>query len=245
MNKGKETFQRILAVIVIIAMLGMLGIPFSIVIFFAVVAYFIWRAFQKSELQEAAYIFEFYISANDILRDEDRRWFGFEITEVITRGERILNSMSDPPPLVYFALGALYHQAGQHERAEQHLSYVVENDLSNEKHRIIPSPELRRYVQILRKIEREPTEAPLSVAAFRGLERARRHRAAAMLEQSREQLKTKRAIEGTRKEEVRKEDFSNGDSTHRILTSVTHTVLAPPPIVEVLRDVYEEEKKSA
>jgi hypothetical protein len=245
MNKGKETFQRILAVIVIVAMLSMLGIPFSIVIFFAVVAYFIWRVVQKTELQEAAHIFEFYISANDILREEDRRWFGFEITEVITRGERVLNSMSDPPPLVYFALGALYHQAGQHERAEQHLAYVVENDLSNEKHRIIPSPELRRYVQILRKIEREPTEAPLSVAAFRGLERARRHRAAAMLEQSREQLKTKRAIGETKREEMKKEEIQTFEIPHRILTGVPHTVLAPPPIVEVLHDVYEEEKKTA
>jgi hypothetical protein len=245
MNKGKETFQRILAIIVIIAMLGVMRIPFSVVILFAVVAYFIWRAVQKSELQEATHIFEFYISANDILRDEDRHWFGYEITDVISRGERILNSMSDPPPLVYFAVGALCHKAQQHEKAEQHLAYIVENDLSDERHRLIPSPELRRYVKILRKIEREPTEAPLSMAAVRSLERARRHRAATMLEKTREQLKIKHAIDEKRQKDKANETVFNFEPPQHILTGVPHTVLAPPPIVEVLRDVYEEEKKSA
>ena len=245
-NKGKETFQRILAIIVIIAMLGVIGIPFSVVIFFAVVAYFIWRAVQKSELQEAGQIFEFYIAANDILRDEDRRWFGFEVAEVIARGERVLHSMPDPPPLVYFALGALYNYAGQHDSAQQHLAYVTENDLSHERHRLAPSPELRRYVQVLRKIEREPTEAPLTMAAIRSLERARRHRALAMLEQSREELNKKPALEAVKIEEKKKEEPLNLESVKPLITSSTYPVLAPPPpIAEVLRDVYEEEKKTA
>lgn len=244
-NKGKEIFQRILAVIVIIAMLGVVGIPFSVVIFFAVVAYFIWRAVQKSELQDAAQIFEFYISANDILRDEDRHWYGYEITEVISRGEKILYSMTDPPPLVYFALGALCHKVEQYEKAEQHLAYIVENELSDERHRIIPSAELRRYVQVLRKIEREPTEAPLSMAAVRSLERARRHRAPAMLEKTREQLEIKQALDEAKQKDRGHESVLNFEPPQHIVTGVPHTVLAPPSIVEVLRDVYEEEKKTA
>jgi hypothetical protein len=245
-SKGKETFQRILAIIVIIAMLGVIGIPFSVVIFFAVVAYFIWRAVQKSELQEAGQIFEFYIAANDILREEDRRWFGFEVAEVIARGERVLHSMPDPPPLVYFALGALYNYTGQHEAAQQHLAYIVENDLSHERHRAVPSSELRRYVQILRKIEREPTEAPLTMAAIRSLERARRHRALLMLEQSREQLNKKPALEAVKNEEKKKDEPLNLESVRPLITSSIYPVLAPPPpITEVLHDIYEEEKKTA
>jgi hypothetical protein len=160
-NKGKEAAQRLLAIIVIMAMLGVMGIPFSVIIFFATVTFFIWRAVQHTEHQETGRIFEFYIAANDVLRDEERHWFGFEIAEVIERGESILRSMSDPPPLIYFSLGALYHKAGDHEAAAEHLSYIVENDLSDERHRLSPSAELRRYVHILRKLEREPAVACL------------------------------------------------------------------------------------
>src|ERR671939_564866 len=187
-SKGRESAQRLLAIIVIIAMLVVMGIPPSVVVFFAIVTYFIWRAVQRSEHQETGRIFEFYISANDILRDEERRWYGFEVAEVIDRGERVLNSMTDPPPLVYYALGALYHKAGDHEAAAEHLSYIVENGLSDERHRLAPSSELRRYVHILRKLEREPAVAPQTMAAIRSLDRARHNRAAFMLAECREKL---------------------------------------------------------
>ncbi len=242
MNKGKETFQRILAVIIIIAMLGVIGIPFSVVIFFAIVAYFIWRAVQKTELQESVHIFEFYISANDILRDEERRWFGFEINEIISHGERILHSMSDPPPLVYFALGVLYHTIGNHESAEKHLAYIVENDFSNERHRIMPSRELKSYAHVLRKIEREPTEAPLTVAAVRSLERARRLRASALLEKTREELKKKPLIE-EKTNGHKKDEPTTFKETPSLFSNVSTPVLAPPPpIAEVLHDLYETEE---
>src|ERR1051325_11282625 len=102
-SQGKEAAQRLLAIIVIVAMLGLMGIPFSVIIFFATVTYFIWRAIQQSERQDTGRVFEFYIRANDILRDEERHWYGFEIAETIERGERVLHSMTDPPPLVHFA----------------------------------------------------------------------------------------------------------------------------------------------
>ena len=91
--KGRESAQRLLAIIVIVAMLVVMGIPHSVVVFFAILTYFIWRAVHRSEHQETGRIFEFYIAANDILRDEERRWYGFEIAEVIERGERVLHSM--------------------------------------------------------------------------------------------------------------------------------------------------------
>ena len=245
-SQGREAAQRLLAIIVIVAMLGVMGIPFSVIIFFATVTYFIWRAIQQSERQDTGRIFEFYIRANDILRDEERHWYGFEIAEVIERGERVLHAMSDPPPLIYYALGALYHQAGDHEAAVEHLSYVVENDLADERHRFAPSPELRRYVHILRKLEREPTEAPQTMAAIRSLDRARRHRAAELLAQSRERLNAVPHIsQASSAAKTSLKESANDTATQNASAKRTATLVAPPPISDVLRDVYEEEKKTA
>lgn len=248
-TKGREAAQRILAIVVIIAMLGVMGIPPSIIIFFTVITYFIYRAVQRSEHQETGRIFEFFISANDILRDEERRWYGFEIMEVIERGERVLHSMSDPPPLIYYALGALYNHAGDHQAAVEHLSYVVENDLADERHRLTPSPELSRYVHILRKLEREPSEAPMTMAAIRSLDRARRQRAATLLAESRERLEAIPALTPPAQPTpnmIMEHVLSQTDNTaKRASAHVRPGAHPPPPIAEVLRDVYEEEKKTA
>ena len=244
-NKGKESAQRLLAIIVIMAMLGVMGIPFSVIIFFATVTFFIWRAVQHTEHQETGRIFEFYIAANDVLRDEERHWFGFEIAEVIERGEHILRSMTDPPPLVYFSLGALYHKAGDHEAATEHLSYIVENDLSDERHRLAPTAELRRYVHILRKLEREPAVAPQTMAAIRSLDRARHNRAAFMLAESRERLNLVTALNPAADASATSRQ-SPADAATQAESQRRHSTLAPPPpIAEVLRDLYEEEKKTA
>jgi hypothetical protein len=249
MNKGQEAAQRLLAIIVIMAMLSVMGIPLTVIIFFATVVYFVWRAVQRSEQQDIKGIFDFYISANEILRDDEKRWYGFEIAGAISEGERVLNLMSDPPPLVYFTLGALYNRAGEHEAAVEHLSYVVENDHGDEGRRFSYSPELKRYVQVLRRLEREPAEAPQTMAAMRSLERARRMRAQTLLEESRAQSKT-----------VAPAPLPSA-TTHAKDSGATLSSLAgarqqqsqpaappppmPPPIADVLRDVYEEEKKTA
>ncbi len=244
---GKESAQRWLAIIVIVAMLALMGIPPSVIIFFSVITYFIWRAAQRSEYHETRRIFDFYISANDVLRDDERQWYGFEVAEIIDRGERVLHSMSDPPPLVNFALGALYNYAGDHEAAVEHLSYVVENDLADERHRLHPSPELRRYVHILRKLEHEPAEAPLSMAAVRSLDRARRNRAAVMLAESRERLNVIPQLASTPTLSASSgQDIPRGDIVQKPSPNLRSNPLAPPPpISEVLRKVYEEEKKTA
>ena len=253
--KGKEATQRLLAIIVIIAMLAMMGIPPSVIIFFTIVTYFIWRAVQRSEHQETGRIFEFYISANDILRDEERRWYGFEVQEVLSRGDRILHAMSDPPPLVYFAMGALYNYMGDHEAAVEHLSFVAENDLADERHRFEPSPELRRYVHILRKLEREPTEAPQTMAAIRSLDRVRRNRADSLLAESRERLRAIPSLNASASSAQqltsREKPSPHGEPVARSATTAAASPRrqsnqqAPPPIADVLRDVYEEEKKTA
>ncbi|MBC7798481.1 MAG: hypothetical protein H7Z37_16550, partial [Pyrinomonadaceae bacterium] len=177
------------AVLGVMAMVfAMMQIPMTIIIFLVLVGYFVWRAVVRTEIGEVRGIFEFYLAANEILRDDERRWFGFEINDVTMRGERILAMMPDAPPLVHFALGALYHHAGNFNAADVHLAYLTENQTYDERNFKSASAELRSYVRILRKLEREPSEAPQTMAAIRALERARRHRAAVLLTESREKI---------------------------------------------------------
>ncbi|NJM52238.1 MAG: hypothetical protein HC846_01890 [Blastocatellia bacterium] len=175
-----------------------------------------WKTFIQTSPSATREVFEFYLTANEILRNEERRWFGFEIQEVILNGEIILQRMNGAPPLVYFALGALYNKIGNHKAAVNHLGYVLENDVSDESNYLYATPELKEYVKILRKIEREPSEAPQTSAAIRALERTRRNRGKAILDESRKALelleqKQLNAPEDkqTAKENVLKSLFSN------------------------------------
>ena len=248
MTKGQETAQRLIAVVVIMAMLGVMGIPLTVILFFATVVYFVWRAVQRSEQQDVKNVFDFYVAANEILRDEEKRWYGFEVNRVIAEGERVLHMMADPPPLVYFTLGALYHRAGDHEAAAEHLAYVLEEEGGDEASRTQPSSELRRYVDVLRRIEREPNEAPQTTAAMRALERARRARAAAMLEESRGRLAAAPPQQAAIPAAAAHKPEEHGLHTltgKRPLGPPTPTPVVPQPIAEVLRDLYDEEKKTA
>ncbi|HQU84364.1 MAG TPA: hypothetical protein PKY59_14605, partial [Pyrinomonadaceae bacterium] len=184
----KEKGQYLLAFGVIAAMLTVANFPPFVIVFFGIFAYFLWKMFSMPSRNETREIFEFYLSANDILRDDERRWFGFEIQEIINRGENILQSMNVAPPLVHFTLGALYHKVGNHKTAINHLAFVVENENSDESAFTNPTPELKNYVKVLRKIEREPAEAPLTSTAIRALERARRNRGKSLLNESRQVL---------------------------------------------------------
>lgn len=180
-----EKGQYALAFVVVAAMLLVAGFPTFVIFFFGIFAYFLWKIFTAGTRSETREIFEFYLTANEILRDDDRRWYGFEVRETIARGERIARFMTSPPPLVHFALGALYRKTGEFEEAAANLSKVVEAADTDELKMVFPSQELRNYVRILRKIEREPAEAPLTSAAVRSLERARRLRGQSLLEECR------------------------------------------------------------
>lgn len=184
----KEKTHYALAFGLIATMLVVANFPMFVVFFFGIFAYFLWKTFSQPSRNETREIFEFYLNANEILRDDERRWFGFEVQEVVGRGERLLQIMNGAPPLLYFALGALYNKIGDHKSAVNHLSYVIENENADEATYVYPSPDLRNYVRILRKIEREPAEAPQTSAAVRALERARRNRGKAMLQNSRLEL---------------------------------------------------------
>jgi hypothetical protein len=182
----KEKSQYVIAFGVIASMLYITGFPIFVIFFFGILAYFIWKTLAAPSPSGTREIFEFYLVSNEILRDDERRWYGFEVQDAINRGEKILKYMSGAPPLVHFTLGALYNKIGDHQSAVKNLTYIVENESSDETNMVYPSPELRNYVKILRKIEREPTEAPLMSAAVRALERARRNRGKSLLEKSRE-----------------------------------------------------------
>ncbi|MEK7723910.1 MAG: hypothetical protein AAB336_06145 [Acidobacteriota bacterium] len=187
-NALKEKTQYALTFGVIATMLLVAGFPVFVVGFFGIFAYFLWKTFIQTSPNSTREVFEFYLTANEILRNEERRWFGFEIQEVILNGEVILQRMNGAPPLVYFALGALYNKIGNHKAAVNHLGYVLENDISDESNYLYATPELKEYVKILRKIEREPSEAPQTSAAIRALERTRRNRGKLILEESRKAL---------------------------------------------------------
>lgn len=187
-NSFKENTQYVMAFGLIATMLLVANFPTFVVFFFGIFAFFLWKTFSQPARSGTREIFEFYLAANEILRDDERRWFGFELQEVIGRGERILQLMNGAPPLVYFTLGALYEKIGDHKSAVNHLAYIIENENADEQTYVYPSPELRGYVRILRKIEREPAEAPQTSAAIRALERARRNRGKALLENSRAEL---------------------------------------------------------
>jgi hypothetical protein len=251
--------QKLVAILVILAMLALMGIPPTVIIFFVTVVYFVWHAVERSEQHETRRIFDFYLAAGDVLREDERRWFGFEITEVIGQGESVVHSMTDPPPLVHFALGALYNRIGDHEAAAEQLAYVLESEGGDERQRTAPSPELRRYVSVLRRLEHDAAEGPQTVAAIRNLERARRARAASLLEESRRHLgaaamRTTADLTAPRDLYTdRAHATTSQESPHRLHLGSTNAAAPPPlspptkpaPISEVLRDLYEEEKKTA
>ncbi len=184
----KERGQYLLAFGVVASMLLVTGFPVFVIFFFGIFAYFLLRMFSTGSRSETREIFEFYLTANEMLRDNERRWYGFEINEAIKRGEEIVHQMSAAPPLVYFALGALQNKTGNHKAAVANLTHVVENPASDELSYAFPTPELRNYVKVLRKIERDPADAPLTSAAVRALERARKIRGKALLEESRQRF---------------------------------------------------------
>ncbi len=236
---NRKLAQRAIAVIVIVALLDVVGISPPIIIFFVGAGFLIWRAAQHSESRETERIFDFFISADEILRAKERQWYGFEIAEVIGKGEDVFNSMPDPPALTWFALGALHHSVGDYRAFVDHLAPIVEDESCKEYQCSAPSPQLRRYVDMLRKIEREPAIAPQAIAAFRNLERARHKNAALLLAESRKQLTV------AEPEHSQSKCSESSDDARPITTSFAgplNVITAPPPISEVLRDVYQDER---
>jgi len=147
--------------------------------------------------------------------------------------------MPDPPPLHYFALGALYQRLGNHEAAVRYLARLHEGERYDETQRIVPSAQLRRYVTMLRRLEQHPAAELQMLSAIRNLERARQRSAAQMLIDSRTLIETATAKPGVVEAvpETKEETFS----TSAPLTSIS----APPPIATVLHDIYPDETSAS
>ncbi|HVF30437.1 MAG TPA: hypothetical protein VNA22_05675 [Pyrinomonadaceae bacterium] len=261
----KERGQYFLAFAVVASMLLVAGFPLFVIFFFGIFAYFLLRMFATGSRSETREVFEFYLTANEMLRDDERRWYGFELNDAIRRGEEIVRRMSPAPPLVYFALGALQNKAGNHKSAVTNLAYVAENAASDEASHAFASPELQNYVRVLRKIEREPADAPLTSAAVRSLERARKLRAKTLLEESRQKFATPpvpeevpreleageenvyqfQPLETLREEQLKNEGGGDGPASRRPrILKAKHETSDPyadrKPISEVLHDIYDK-----
>jgi len=230
-GNGKLTTKAI-AIVIIVAILNAVGLSPVVMVFVTGVVFVIWLFARRAQLREVERIFEFYVAADAILREEERRWYGFEIAEVIEHGESMLEILPDPPPLTYFALGALYQRIGNHAAAVQYLSRLNEDLHYDETHRLAPSPQLRRYVMLLRRLEYHPAAEPQTLGAIRSLERTRQRSAAKMLTESRESLMTATPAPEP-KQELKEEPFA--------ASAPLSSISAPPPISAVLRDVYREE----
>ena len=233
---GKLTTKAI-AVIIVVAMLNAVGFPPVIMVMITSMIFVVWLFVRRSQAREVERMFDFYIAADAILRDEERRWYGFEIAEVIEHGESLLEIMPDPPPLNYYALGALYHRLGNHQASVEYLSRITEDEHNDETHRTTPSPQLRRYVMMLRRIEYHPASAPQTLAAIRSLERARQRNAEKILLESRAQIETDKSNVKPENQVVEgPEEMSFAPSMP--LSAIS----APPPISKVLHDLYQDER---
>jgi hypothetical protein len=235
-NTGKLTTKAI-AVVVIVAMLDAVGLPPMVMVFITGVVLVVWLFARHAQAREIDRIFDFYVAADAILREEDRRWYGFEIAEVIEHGEGLLEIMPDPPPLSYFTLGALHHRLGNHKAAAEYLTRVAEDKQYDETHRTSPSPQLRRYVTMLRRVEYYPSTAPQTLAAIRSLERARQRGAEKLLLDSRNLLEAAKDAQAPEVKETREE-------VKYAPSLPLSAISAPPPISTVLRDVYQDETRA-
>lgn len=237
---------RVSAGVVIVAtMVGVLKIVRSapvVLVVFAVLGLLVLIALKVRANRRTKVIFGFYVRANEILTDGERSRYHFEIAEVIRTGQKIVRSMPDAPPLSRFALGALYYSIADHNAAVEQLGFAAEEELLKESSHISPSRQLRRYVSRLRKIERRPRRSAKIRAAIASLEEMHHERGARLLAESQQQLKRMvEAYEGEMSEEIRSPRRDVAISTTRSLKSIT----APPPISEVLNDIYQEEPKAS
>ena len=236
-SMGKLTTKAI-AVVIVVAMLNAVGFQPVIMVMITSMVLVVWLFVRRAQAREVERMFDFYIAAEAILRDEERRWYGFEIAEVIEHGESLLEIMPDPPPLNYYALGALYHRLGNHQASVDYLSRVTEDEHYDETHRTAPSPQLRRYVMMLRRIEYHPASAPQTLAAIRGLERGRQRNAAKLL------LESRNVIENQKSDVKPEQQVTEAPEEMSFAPSLPLSAIsAPPPISKVLHDVYQDETR--
>ena len=233
-SSNKKLIQKSIAVVVIVALLQLVGVSPMIMLFATTIVFFAWIVSHRSQARELEQMFNFYVSAEAVLRDDERHWYAFEVAEVIEEGERAFDWMPDCPTLHLFALGALYHRIGKYEVTVEYLGRVLEDGHYDEQQNTSPSNQLRRYVMMLRRLEANPALAPQKLAAVRSLERMRRKHASRLLQESRTFLQTPKP------ENAQPEPSQTPVESH-VPQHALPLVNTRPPISEVLHDVYQDD----
>ena len=239
----KKLAVKIVAVVVGVAFVIVLAIvgqaPVFVVTCFSL-GFLISGLFALRAKRQTEVIFRFYVAADEVLRADEKRPYRFEIADVIRTGEKVVMLMPDPPPLSRFALGALYSSIGDHNGAVEQLGLAAEEEGLKDSSHVSPSRQLRRYVARLRQIERTPKRLAINTAIV-SLERMHRERAARLLAENQQQLKRMvEAYDSELAEQLTSLQQGRAIATSRSLKSIT----APPPISEVLNDIYQEEPNS-
>lgn len=234
--------QKLVAIILVGAVLAAAGVSVLIIISVVAAGMLIMIAVQRSQRRKTDLVFAFYVAADEVLCDEDRR-YRFEVADAIKAGERVVRLLPDPPPLSSFALGALYYSVDDHNAAIEHLALAAEEQILKDSIHKKPSRQLRRYVARLRRIERAPQRFARVNAAIQNLERLHRETGARLLAESQRHLK--KLVEAYANVGAEQNKLPQPDggmiSPARQLSSIT----APPPISQVLNDVYQEEATSS
>ena len=92
MKSGNKRFaQKAIAVVVIVTMLYGAGVAPVVMMFVSGVVLVVFLVSRRSQNREAERIFDFYLAAEGVLRDEERKWYGFEVTEVIEEGMEVIH----------------------------------------------------------------------------------------------------------------------------------------------------------
>ena len=237
-SANKRFAQKAIAVVVIVTLLYGVGVAPLVMIFVTALVLVIFVITRRAQNKEIERIFDFYLAAEAILRDEDRRWYGFEVAEVIENGEMGLEELPDPPPLLMFTLGALHHLIGNDATSKEYLARVVEDEGFEERNRTAPSGQLRRYVQLLRRIEGEPSLAPQTLGAVRSLETMRRRRAFTLLAEARKSLKI---VDPPQIKQVAIAPAAVDSQSANVNSEIKPPSSPPPPIMDVLNDIYQDE----
>jgi hypothetical protein len=233
------------ALLLVAATWKLAGVAPMLLVFAIGVGILLFLAFKRARDRKTEVIFAFYVTADEILGSSGSSRYRFEIAEGIKKGEAVVHMLPDPPPLSSFALGALYNSVGDHNGAIGHLALAAEEEMLKDSPHVSPSRQLRRYVKRLRQIEWRPERWAKISAAMRNLESMHRERGAQLLAENQAQLKRLVAA------------FDNEMSDQAVQSAATRTpvtnftgrsfksITPPPPISEVLNDVYQEERKSS
>lgn len=158
--------------LLITALLMLSNLPMALFFVFAAIAYLAWRLVASPKPAKARKIFEFYLIADEIIANSNRRWYGFELELAIQRGEELQMGLDQPPSLVLAGLIRLNEIAGRRDTASELLALLASGRF-DETNVLIATDELRQYVSFLRRIERSPEESPTLSRAVRRLERLR------------------------------------------------------------------------